>query len=90
MEFIAKKDNKEKIVTAEDSYLVEKIKLKSSTQILLAWKKRKDELRREGWNIHVVDVNLVSEPEIKMEKIDKSKRVAFTMFGKTFYDEEVR
>jgi len=89
MKFIARKNNKEKVIYTDNFYLVEKTKLKNPTRVLTAWKKRKNELRKEGWDIHVVDTSTTkrASPENTEDK-PKKKVTVFKMFGRTFIENE--
>jgi len=89
VKFIAEKDNKKKVVIANGFYFTEKTKLKNPTQVALAWKKRKSELRRAGWDIHVIDTDLPKgEPVLPPKKEEKPHRIVREFLGKTFVEEE--
>jgi len=55
MKFIARKGDKEKLVLVEGAYLVEKTKVKNPA---LDWKKRKDQLKKAGYDITVLDLKV--------------------------------
>jgi len=84
MKFIARKGDKEKLVLVEGAYLVEKTKVKNPA---LDWKKRKDQLKKAGYDITVLDLKASSEekPQAKQE-VKKPKYTK--IFGyKAYYEE---
>jgi len=88
MKFIAKKNNKEKIIFVDGYYLVEKDKLPNATQTQMAWKKRKDELRKAGWSIKVIDVSIRNK-QLKSTNNSNKREKIVRLFGyKTIVKEE--
>jgi len=92
MKFIAEKADKKKVIMVNGDYLIEKDKLPNATQAQMAWKRRKDELRKAGWSITVVNISTLSEkketsppPPQRKEK----KRKTVRLFGyKAIVEEE--
>lgn len=90
MKFIAKKADKEKIIMVDGDYLIEKDKLPNATQAQMAWKRRKNELRKAGWDITVIDVSTVKkESSPTPPELEKKKTKTIRVFGyKAIVEEE--
>ena len=91
MKFVAEKPpDKKKVILTDGYYLVEKTKYRNTTQTAFAWKKRKDELRKDGWEIHVIDITIPTEADAKIcEEKPKEKKGVLKAIKHFFADEEL-
>jgi len=72
MKFEATRDSRKKIIYVDGRFLIERTPYKTSMQAKMAWKVLKDEMKKVGWEIHIVDLKLpkneIEEKEIKKKK----------------------
>ncbi len=73
MKFVAEKGDKKKIIMIEGNYLVEKNEFPNPTQVMMAWKRRKNELHKAGYQIHVINTDTKKVKEEKPSDLDLKK-----------------
>jgi len=91
MQFIARKGNKERIISTENNYLIIKEKFKNSLQAEIAWKQKRGKLRKLGWQITVTSLSISSEkreePSVPPQRREKKKRIVRLFGYKTIVEE---